>query len=164
MVPFTEIVPVIIKPVEVAGEDILLFQFCYDSPCDFFGRQEPAQERMAVACRVGDAPECDFRDGGKDRLQAGMVIFLDGEELAKLAKLCQTNRRMKFGDTIVIPDKRVKVCAAVDALMIMSMIGESIGFLIDCLIICDDSTPFGAGNGLYKVKGEGAGMADRAQV
>src|SRR5258707_6904169 len=92
-----------------------------------------------------------------------MVFFLNGQKLVQLADLCQAYRGMEFGNTIVIPDKGMQVCATVNAFMVVSMVGKTIAFGVDIFTVGDDAAAFRAGDRLDKIKGESAGMADRSK-
>lgn len=62
MIPFPDIVPVIIVPVKITRHNILGFHFLDDRLGDFLCRQKPAQERTAISRWIGYASERDFRN------------------------------------------------------------------------------------------------------
>jgi hypothetical protein len=44
MIPFADVMPVIIIPVKITRQDILSLEFIDDSPGDLFSRQKPTQK------------------------------------------------------------------------------------------------------------------------
>jgi len=152
MLPFADIVPVMVGiPVKITRVDALLLQFFYQGHGQFLRREEPAQERAAIACGIGYGPERDLRQHGKDRLQLGMIFLLDGQELIQLADLRQA--------TAACSSEMRKLYPIKDAARVRGHFqydhdhGPSTHRLhMNVFIVRQHRTPFRTGDGLYKVE------------
>src|SRR5574339_559182 len=93
-----------------------------------------------------------------------MIFLLNGQEFIQLADLCQSYCCMQFRYAIVVTKKGMKVCPAVNAFVIVTMIAITIAFYISGFIISEHGATFGTGDRFYEVKRKSAGISDGAEV
>ena len=62
MIPFSDIMPVVVEPVKVAGKDAAIAEFGYHGAGGVFRWEEPAYKAAAISFRVWHAAECNLGD------------------------------------------------------------------------------------------------------
>ena len=156
--------PVVIIPIEVTGKYSPGFHFGNNSTGYFFRRQKPAQEGAAIAFCVGYPPETYFGYGRQYLLQYRVIFFLGGQKTIESANLRQPDCGMQFTDAEIIADKGMKVGAAVDSFVVVTVIAVTIAVDINIFPVRHYHTAFGAGHGFDKVETKGSGIADGTQL
>src|SRR4051794_5628767 len=129
MIPFTDIVPVVFIPIEIAGKNSLRFHFLYEGNRCFFCRKKPTQKCATIAGRVRNMTKRNLWNLRNESLEQGMILLLYLEDPIDFSYLSKTYSSMKLADPVVVADEGMQISTPVGtALMIVAMIGISVTF------------------------------------
>jgi hypothetical protein len=151
MVPFTEVVPVIVEPVKAT-----IHPGCgqvFNRPA---GSLQVGHEEREKGCRipvgVRQLAEGDAVQGRHGILDDGLVAPLGFQDPVQFSQLGQPHGRIEFTDPVVGTDEQVVFGAPVIADVVMPVVGMGMGGVVDRPVVGDHGTAFAAGDGFHRVE------------